>query len=134
MGENATEISEVPREEEPADGAAIKVSHLYKSFGHTTALHDVNLTVPEGAVYALVGANGAGKTTLIKVLMGILEPTGGNARMMQIECLNLAGQPLDRIGYVSENQELPQWMTVEGFLAYLRPFYPKWTELSKSNF
>jgi ABC-2 type transport system ATP-binding protein len=73
-----------------------------------------------------VGANGAGKTTLIKLLMNILRPTAGSARVLGMDSQRLRGRDLNRIGYVSENQEFPEWMTVGGMLAYLRPFYPTW--------
>ena len=104
----------------------IRTENLSKKFRSTSALNEVTLTVPEGAIYALVGANGAGKTTLIKLLMNIFRPTSGRAQVMGIECRHLAGKDFQRIGYVSENQEMPDWMTVEAMLDYLRPFYPQW--------
>jgi ABC-2 type transport system ATP-binding protein len=73
-----------------------------------------------------VGANGAGKTTLIKLLMNILRPSEGRATVLGIDAQRLRGKGLGRIGYVSENQEFPEWMTVAGMLEYLRPFYPTW--------
>jgi ABC-2 type transport system ATP-binding protein len=104
----------------------IRTEHLGKRFRSTTVLEDINLSVPEGAIYALVGANGAGKTTLIKLLMNILRPSDGAAQVMGIETRHLAGKHFQHIGYLSENQELPEWMTVAAFLDYLRPFYPRW--------
>ncbi|MGB7134070.1 MAG: ABC transporter ATP-binding protein [Acidobacteriaceae bacterium] len=89
-------------------------------------MNEVGLTVPEGAIYALVGANGAGKTTLIKMVMNILRPSEGMASVLGVESERLRGKALNRIGYVSENQEFPEWMTVGAMLAYLRPFYPGW--------
>lgn len=106
--------------------AAVKLERLSKRFGRTEALKDVTLEVPEGSIYALVGANGAGKTTLIKLLMNILRPSEGQAEVLGMASEQLAGRALDRIGYVSENQEHPEWMTVRQMLDYLRPFYPKW--------
>jgi ABC-2 type transport system ATP-binding protein len=104
----------------------IQTQSLTKTFGHTDALAGVNLTVPEGAIYALVGANGAGKTTIIKLLMNILRPTSGTARVLGLDSHAIAGEAFNRIGYVSENQDLPDWMTVEAMLDYMRPFYPRW--------
>ena len=72
----------------------IRTENLSKKFRSTAAVNDVNLTVPEGAIYALVGANGAGKTTLIKLLMNIFRPTAGGARVMGIDCRHLAGKAL----------------------------------------
>jgi ABC-2 type transport system ATP-binding protein len=105
---------------------AIYTQGLTKRYGRTTALSDLNITVPEGAIYALVGANGAGKTTMIKLLMNIFRPTSGHARVLDIDSRELAGKHFNRIGYVSENQEMPEWMTVAALLDYCRPFYPKW--------
>lgn len=105
---------------------AIQTERLSKSYGKTHALIDLNLAVPQGAIYALVGANGAGKTTLIKLLMNIFRPTSGRASVLGIDSHDLAGRHFNGIGYVSENQELPEWMTVSWFLDYLRPFYPQW--------
>jgi ABC-2 type transport system ATP-binding protein len=104
----------------------IRTDNLCKRFRSTFALNEATLAVPEGAIYALVGANGAGKTTLIKLLMNIFRPTSGRARVMGMECRYLAGKAFQRIGYVSENQDMPDWMTVEAMLDYLRPFYPQW--------
>jgi ABC-2 type transport system ATP-binding protein len=58
--------------------------------------------------------------------MNILRPTAGSARVLGMDSQRLRGRDLNRIGYVSENQEFPEWMTVGGMLAYLRPFYPTW--------
>ena len=110
----------------PAAGATIRTEGLSKRFGGTEALSGVSLAVPEGSIYALVGANGAGKTTLIKLVMNILRPTAGRAEVLGMASERLEGKGLNRIGYVSENQEHPEWMTVGQMLAYVRPFYPGW--------
>ena len=104
----------------------IRTESLSKRFGRTVAVDNVSLAVPEGSIYALVGANGAGKTTLIKLLMNILRPNAGAAQVLGIDSAKLAGSSFNRIGYVSENQELPEGMTVGGMLDYFRPFYPHW--------
>jgi len=104
----------------------IRTENLSKRFGRTVAVDSISLAVPEGSIYALVGANGAGKTTLIKLLMNILRPNAGSAQVPGIDSAKLAGSNFNRIGYVSENQELPEGMTVGGMLDYFRPFYPNW--------
>jgi ABC-2 type transport system ATP-binding protein len=105
---------------------AISTQKLSRRFGRTVALDEVDLDVPEGAIYALVGANGAGKTTLIKVLMNIFQPTAGKAQVLGIDSRKVAGRIFNRIGYVSENQQMPDWMTAGDMLAYYRNFYPTW--------
>lgn len=109
-----------------AKSATIRTENLCKRYRSVNALDHLNLEVPEGAIYALVGPNGAGKTTAIKILMNIFRATSGTAQVLGMDSRKVAGRAFERIGYVSENQELPLWMTVEMFLAYLRPFYPTW--------
>jgi ABC-2 type transport system ATP-binding protein len=106
--------------------SAIQTRQLSKKFGRVAALTDLDLDVPEGAIYALVGPNGAGKTTAIKILMNIFPATRGHAAVLGADSAGLAGKAFRSIGYVSENQKLPDWMRVDAFFAYLRPFYPAW--------
>lgn len=108
------------------DSVSIRTDSLSKRFRHVDALDHLNLEVPQGAIYALVGPNGAGKTTAIKILMNIFGPTSGRAEVLGLDSRKIAGPAFESIGYVSENQQLPLWMTVSSFLSYLRPFYPSW--------
>jgi ABC-2 type transport system ATP-binding protein len=107
---------------------AIRTEHVVKNFRRVEALRGLNLTVPEGAVYGLVGPNGAGKTTRIKILMNIFRATHGRAEVLGTQSTQLFGRHFASIGYVSENQELPDWMRLDAFLAYLRSFYPSWDQ------
>ena len=112
-----------------ADGLCMRFGHAgfgRAGFSGTEVLHGIDLAVPEGAIYALVGANGAGKTTLIKVLMNILRASGGNAQVLGDDTRTLTGERFCEIGYVSENQEMPDAMTVGAMLDYTRGFYPQW--------
>ena len=104
----------------------IQTVNLWKKFGHHDALQGLTFSVPEGSAYALIGANGAGKTTTIKILMNILEATRGNATILGVDSRGISPRELSRIGYVSENQDMPQALTVAEYLNYLRPFYPLW--------
>jgi ABC-2 type transport system ATP-binding protein len=105
---------------------AIHTENLIKRFRKVEALRGLNLTVPEGSIYALVGPNGAGKTTVIKILMNIYKATLGDAEVMGRKSSELNGRQFASIGYVSENQQLPEWMGVDTFFDFLRPFYPSW--------
>jgi ABC-2 type transport system ATP-binding protein len=107
---------------------AIETRALAKGYRGTQALHPLTLTVPRGAVFALVGHNGAGKTTLIKLLMNMIHPTSGSATILGKNTATLNGEDFTRIAYASENQELPDWMTVGQFLSYLKGFYPRWDD------
>jgi ABC-2 type transport system ATP-binding protein len=107
---------------------AIETHQLAMTFGKHQSLLPLDLSVPRGSVYALAGHNGAGKTTLLKLLVNILKPTSGSATVLGQRSTSLTGEAFTRVGYVSENQEMPEWMTVRAFMDYLRPFYPTWNE------
>jgi ABC-2 type transport system ATP-binding protein len=106
--------------------SAIRTENLSKRFRRAVALDGLNLDVAEGSIYGLIGVNGAGKTTAIKLLMNILRPSGGRSEVLGTDSLRLRPRDFTEIGYVSENQEMPDWMTVEYFLRYLSAFYPAW--------
>jgi ABC-2 type transport system ATP-binding protein len=108
--------------------SAVSTLHLTCRYGRTEAVRDLTLTVEPGTIFALLGPNGAGKTTTIRTLMNILRPAKGHATVFGVDSRRLSAQELGRIGYVSENQRLPAWMTVEDLLAYCRPFYPSWDD------
>jgi len=95
----------------------IRCEDLSKSFGRVSAVDGLTLEVPEGSIYGLVGPNGAGKTTLIKMLMNILQGSSGRAEVLGVESRHLSPREKTAIGYVSENQDLPEWMTVDIFSA-----------------
>jgi ABC-2 type transport system ATP-binding protein len=107
---------------------AIESMDLSRRFGGLKAVDALNLRVPTGSVFGLVGPNGAGKTTTIKLLMNLVRPTRGSAVVLGRESWRFAPRDLQRIGYVSENQRLPGWMTPADLLAYCRPFYPAWDD------
>lgn len=104
----------------------IRIENLSKSFGRHDAVRGVSLRIGEGSAYSLIGANGAGKTTTIKILMNILEPTRGQATVLGTDSRRISPRELNQIGYVSENQQMPERLTVDEYFAYLRPFYKQW--------
>jgi ABC-2 type transport system ATP-binding protein len=104
----------------------IETKNLTRRFGKMEAVHGLDLVVPTGSIYALLGPNGAGKSTTIKMLMNLLQPTAGGATVLGVDSRQLGEKEFAQIGYVSENQQLPLWMSVRQFLDYCRPFYPTW--------
>ena len=104
----------------------IETRQLSRRYGRQDAVNGLDLAVPEGSVFALLGPNGAGKTTTIKVLVNLLAPTSGEARTLGVDTRKLRPVHFAQIGYVSENQKMPDGMTVRQFLDYCRGFYPKW--------
>src|SRR5271154_2644563 len=101
-----------------AEPHAVEVSGLSRQFGPKLALNDVSLTVKRGRVFGLVGANGAGKTTLIKHLLGRLKAERGSVRVFGFDPVADPVAVLSRIGYLSENRDLPAWMRVDELLRY----------------
>jgi len=111
----------------------VRVHDLWKRYGRFDALQGLEFGVPEGSAFALAGPNGAGKTTTIKILMNLLEPSRGTAAVLDVDSRSLSPRELANIGYVSENQDLPGRLTVEEYLAYLRPFYPRWDQVLETS-
>jgi ABC-2 type transport system ATP-binding protein len=108
--------------------SVITVSQLTRRFGDTTALDAVTLAVPRGSVYGLVGTNGAGKTTLIKHLLGLLRAQSGAVRVFGRDPVADPVGVLSRIGYLSEENDLPGWMRTAELLRYARAFYAAWDD------
>ena len=104
----------------------ISIASLSRRFGAKLALDNVSLEVTSGQVLGLVGANGAGKTTLIKHILGLLKPASGSVRVFGLDPVADPPSVLGRIGFLSEDRDLPAWMRVQELLRYSRAFYPKW--------
>jgi ABC-2 type transport system ATP-binding protein len=107
---------------------AIETVGLARRFGRLDAVNGLNLEVPQGSTFALIGPNGAGKTTTLKVLVNLLKPTAGTATVLGTDSRRIGPAVLQRIGYISENQRLPDWMTPTELFAYCRPLYPTWDD------
>lgn len=108
--------------------AVVAVTDLSRHFGSKTALDNVSLYVPKGGVFGLVGENGAGKTTLIKHILGLLKAEAGTVRVFGLDPVADPVRVLGRIGYLSEQPDLPGWMRVDELMRYSKAFYPKWDD------
>src|SRR5207247_2668158 len=89
----------------------------------------VSVSLPHGAVYGLVGANGAGKTTLIRHILGLLRAESGSVRVFGLDPVADPVAVLSRIGYLSEENDLPGWMRVDELIRYSRAFYAAWDDV-----
>ncbi|MEO6327003.1 MAG: ABC transporter ATP-binding protein [Thermoanaerobaculia bacterium] len=106
---------------------AVTTHGLSKGFGRTPALDRVELRVPQGAVYVLVGANGAGKSTLFKILMNLERPDAGSAEVFGLDSGRSGPEVRAQIGYVPERQDAPyRAMTGARLLQHASTFYPEW--------
>ena len=112
----------------PAPNAVVEIRGLTRRFGPKVALDQVSLAVPAGAVVGLVGENGAGKTTLIKHVLGLLRAETGSVRVFGRDPVADPVGVLARIGYLSEEADLPEWMQVHELMRYARSFYPAWDD------
>ena len=106
--------------------SVVDVSHASYRYGKRTALDDLDLVVPEGALYALLGPNGSGKTTLLQLLMGLRRPNAGRVCVFGKERASLTLTDRAKIAYIAEGQRLPKWMRLEQLEAYLSPLYDGW--------
>ena len=106
----------------------IDVQNLGMKFGRFPALSNFSLTVPTGTAMALLGENGAGKTTTLRILAGIYEPTSGSGTVLDTPLGSLDTPQFQRIGHVSENQQLPLHWTLQQLIDYLKPLYPNWDD------
>lgn len=106
--------------------AVVEVSQVTHRYGKVTALENLDLAVPQGALYALLGPNGSGKTTLLQILMGLRRPAAGRVMLFGKESGSLSLQERAAIGYIAEGQSLPGWMRLEQLETYLAPLYSTW--------
>ena len=106
----------------------VEVRELVHRYGKKVALDGVTLEVPRGRVFGLVGENGAGKTTLIRHLLGLLRPDAGTARVFGLDPVADPVGVLSRIGCLSEDRDLPDWMRMDELIRYTQAFYPDWDE------
>jgi ABC-2 type transport system ATP-binding protein len=109
-------------------GLAIQTERLAKSYGTVEAVREINLSVRPHSITAFLGLNGAGKSTTIKMLLGMIRPSGGDGMILgqRISDPMQSVQIRSRIAYVSENKQLYNFMTVEQMIRFTSGFYPDW--------
>jgi ABC-2 type transport system ATP-binding protein len=106
--------------------AVVDVNELSRSFADKIALDGVSFRATGGQVYGLVGSNGAGKTTLLKHLLGLLRATTGSVRVFGLDPVRDPVGVLGRVGYLSEERELPEWMSIDELMRYTQAYHPGW--------
>ena len=126
MQNSSSRLPEPKNEPIPMPDNIIEVSNLSRTFGKQKALDTISFDVLPGRVYAMVGANGAGKTTTIKHLLGLLRAKQGSVRVFGLDPVTDPVGVLHRIGYLSEDRDLPEWMTIRELLRYSSAFHPQW--------
>jgi ABC-2 type transport system ATP-binding protein len=106
----------------------VQLRRVTRQFGKKTALDELSLSVPRGGVFGLIGGNGAGKTTLIKHVLGQLKAQAGSVQVFGLDPVQNPVGTLGRIGYLSEDRDLPNWMRVGELMRYTQAFFPNWDE------
>jgi ABC-2 type transport system ATP-binding protein len=106
--------------------AVIRTEGLRKRYGHTTALDGVDLAVPRGSVFALIGRNGAGKTTLIQALLGLCSADGGTASVLGLDSARQSVEIRRKVGFVPDQHNFPRWMTIAELVRFTGSFFPTW--------
>jgi ABC-2 type transport system ATP-binding protein len=96
----------------------IEVTHLLKRYGAHTAVHDLSFTVKRGEIVGLLGPNGAGKSTTMRILTGFLPATAGSVRICGVPVASQPDLSKRHIGYMPENNPLPEDMRVSEYLWY----------------
>jgi ABC-2 type transport system ATP-binding protein len=104
----------------------VELDHVTRRFGRKVALDRVSLRLERGSVLGLVGENGAGKTTLIRHLLGLLRPDDGSVRVFGRDPAADPVGVLSRVGYLSEEADLPAGMRIDELLRYCQAFYATW--------
>ena len=101
---------------------------LTRYFGNKPAVYNLNLEVPRGSVFAFLGRNGSGKTNTIRMLLGLLQPTRGEGSILGHDIQSLPPEARARIGYLTEEHQLYDWMKVKECGGFQSQFYPRWNE------
>lgn len=90
----------------------IETTDLTRTFGDFVAVNKINLSLEQGGVYGFLGPNGSGKSTTIRMLIGLLLPTGGSGRVLDFDILTQSSEIKNQIGYVSQKFSLYDDLTV----------------------
>ncbi|HEY9843523.1 MAG TPA: ABC transporter ATP-binding protein [Candidatus Obscuribacterales bacterium] len=99
---------------------------VHKAYGRSRVLNGLDMYVPEGSVYGLLGRNGAGKTTTLRMLMDLVRPGSGSLEVMGHAPAGLPMVLRQQIGYSSDSMQLIPWLSVAELLNYNGSFYPDW--------
>jgi ABC-2 type transport system ATP-binding protein len=107
---------------------AIFTDHLTRSYDGRRVVDGLNLAIPRGSVYGLLGRNGAGKSTTIKMLTGMVQPDSGDAWLLGESVIGMTPQHREKVAYIAENHPLYGWMTVRESVAFARSFQTRWNQ------
>src|SRR5258707_11656562 len=101
----------------------IQAEHLSRRFGSLVAVRDVSLSVEKGEIFGVLGPNGAGKSTTIRMLCGILDPSGGRGTVVGFDIATEAERIKERIGYMTQRFSLYEDLSVVENLTFYAGIY-----------
>ncbi len=110
------------------DEYVIQTTGLTRCVGPRTVVSDLDLAVPRGCVFGFLGRNGSGKTTTIRMLLGLLPPTRGEARVLGEDSRDLSETARARIGYMAEGHPVYEWMRVGECGRFQATCFPTWND------
>ena len=113
---------------------AIETEALTRKFGQQLAVNGLDLQIPTGSVYGFLGRNGAGKTTTIRMLLGLISPTSGSARVLDMDPKKDGKEIKQHVGYVAESQSMYGWMKVKEIIRFTSGFYTDWDSSIATEF
>jgi ABC-2 type transport system ATP-binding protein len=105
---------------------AIEINHLQHHYGKRLIYEDLNLQLPKGKIYGLLGKNGVGKTTLIKILMGFLRPSAGQCKVLGEPSHALSPAARQKVGLLFEGHLAYDFLSIEKIEKFYAPYYPEW--------
>jgi ABC-2 type transport system ATP-binding protein len=114
----------------------IEIRNLTKNYGRSRGIREINMEVEEGEIFGFIGPNGAGKSTTIRLLLNLIFPTSGHARMLGLDVVKDAKAIKRDVGYVPSDANLYDRLTVGEFFRYCADYFPgrvsakRMTELS----
>ncbi|MDD2717766.1 MAG: ABC transporter ATP-binding protein [Candidatus Wallbacteria bacterium] len=110
------------------DKITIQLKDIRKKFLDKRVLNGINLELGSGSILGLLGQNGAGKTTLIRIMVGLLEHDAGEISILGLSPIRDHVELMNRVGYLPENRDLYDWMTVSEIIAFCKGIYKEWDD------
>lgn len=101
----------------------LEINHLCKFYGRSRGIDDLNLSVAAGDIFGFIGPNGAGKSTTIRILLNLIFPTSGSARIFGLDVVRDSKKIRSMTGYVPSDASIYDRMKVMDFLKYVTSFY-----------
>lgn len=115
------------------NSSIIDITHLSKFYGKSRGVEDVNIEIQEGEIFGFIGPNGAGKSTTIRILMNLIFPTSGSARIMGMDVIRDTKKIKQEVGYVPSDANAYGSMSVNEFLTYCSHFYDARNGIKRIN-